>query len=139
RAPAANGSGVCARAENGDCHHLGGFFLLARELAVTLERAREMVPHRLARRFRLARGDGVVDALMLFLDEREVSALAAHALGQAGDRAPRNEMAADELQEAREFRIAGRLRNRAVKTDVLLDRRAIGFDRLRERLQRSRY
>src|SRR5207237_1023894 len=51
--------------------------------------------------------------------------------------APRYQVAADELQEARELRVAGRLGDGAVKADVLLDRAALGGDRLVERVQRG--
>src|SRR4051812_37499488 len=99
----------------------GGLAPLVGEAAVALEGAREVPPHRLARGLRIAAADRLDDAPVLFLDEVEVGALPAHALGQAGDDAPRDEMAADELQEAREFRIAGRLRDGAVQPEVLVD------------------
>src|SRR5262249_8535354 len=126
RAPPANGSaGSSSR-----------LLLLVRELAIAPERAGQMAPHGVARALRVAGGDGVVDATVLFLDQREIGALPAHALGQPAHRAPRYQVAADELQEARELGIAGRLRDGAVQRDVLLDRTALVGDRLVERVQR---
>src|SRR5690242_19198775 len=73
---------------------------------------------------------------MLFLDELEVRALAAHALGQAAHAAPGNEVAADELQEARELRVAGGRGDRAVELEVLVDRALAALGGAVERLER---
>src|SRR5205085_12147221 len=105
-------------------YDLRGLFLLGGELAVALKRAREVPPHRVARGFGVAGRDRVVDAAVLFLDEGEVGALPAHALGQAAHRSPRDEVPADELQKARELRVAGGLRDRAMKAEILVDRGA---------------
>src|SRR5258707_6659281 len=91
------------------------------ELAVALERARQVAAHRLARRLRVAVADRLVDLAVLFLQELDVRARTAHALGQPAHDAPRNEMAADELEEARELRVASRLRDRAVQGEILVD------------------
>ena len=81
-----------------------------------------MAAHGVARGLGFAGGDGIGDAAVLFLDEREVGAPAAHALGQAAHGAPRDQVAADELQEARELRVAGGFGDRAMEAEVLVDR-----------------
>src|ERR1700694_1810880 len=88
---------------------------------VALERASEVATHRLARRFRIAALDRLADPAMLFLDQAEVGAPAAHLLGQPAYRAPGNQVPADELQEARELRVAGRLGDGAVQRQILVD------------------
>src|SRR6185436_1954678 len=98
------------------CPYLGGFFLVGGELAVAIERSREVAAHGLARGLGVARSDRIGDAPVLFLDDREIGALAAHALRQAGDGTARNQVATDELQEARELGVASRLRDRAVES-----------------------
>ena len=60
---------------------------------------------------------------MLFLDEGKVGAPAAHLLGQPAHRAARDQVPADELQKARKLGVAGRLGDRAVQRQVLVDRR----------------
>jgi hypothetical protein len=75
--------------------------------------------HRLARGAGLMVADRLEDAPVLLLDEREVRFAPAHALGQPGDRAARDEVAADELQEARELGVAGGLGDGAVEGEVL--------------------
>src|SRR5712671_4353105 len=99
---------------------LRGRASLFSELAVALERARQVAAHRLARRLRVAVADRLVDLAVLFLQQLDVGARAAHALGQPAHDAPRDEMAADELEEAGELRVAGRLRDGAVQGKVLV-------------------
>src|SRR4029079_8194305 len=91
------------------------------ELAVAVERAREVAAHRLARGSGVAGVDRFINAAVLFLDEREVGA-PADLLGEAAHRASRYQVPADELQEAHEFRIAGGAGDRAVQAEVLVDR-----------------
>src|SRR6185369_1366940 len=74
----------------------------------------------------VAAPDRLEDAPVLLLDEREVRLLAAHALGQAAHGASRNEVPADELEEARELRIAGGVGDGAMESEVLVDGRAAG-------------
>src|SRR5438552_11750046 len=107
---------------NGSAGFSSSGFLFSGELAVAVERAREVAAHGVARGLGVAGGDGIGDAAVLFLDQREIGALAAHALGQAADGAPRDEMAADELQEAREFRIAGGFGDGAMEREIFVDR-----------------
>src|SRR5207237_4462091 len=106
--------------KNRDCPYLRGFALFGAELAVAVERSREVATHGFARGFRIAGGDGLGDAAMLFLDDREVSAPTAHALGQSGHRAARDQVSADELQETRELGVAGRLGDGAVERKVFV-------------------
>src|SRR5919109_5399849 len=80
-----------------------------------------MASHGFARGTGGAAADRIVYAPVLGLDHLEIGAPAAHALGQAAHRASRNEMAADELQEARKLGIARRLRDGAMKGEVLVD------------------
>src|SRR6185436_6553525 len=114
RAPRANASAESS----------SGFLTLGSELAIALERAGEMAPHRLARRAGIAAADRLEDTPVLLLDEREVRLPAAHALGQAAHRAPRNEVPADELKKARELGIAGSVGDGAMESEVLVDGRA---------------
>src|SRR3954470_20880392 len=122
---------------SGSAGFSSGLLALGGKLAVTLERAGEMPPHRLARRSGIALPDRLEDALVLLLNQREVGLLPAHALGQPADHAPRDEVAADELEEARKFRIAGRIRNGAVEREVLVDRRLPGHRGVLDCLQRK--
>src|ERR687897_938713 len=72
-APAANASTGFSRC----------LFTLGRELAVSLQGTGEVAAHRLARGAGLAIADRIEDPAVLFLDQREVGLLPAHALGQA--------------------------------------------------------
>src|SRR5215208_6229769 len=96
-----------------------------------------MAAHGFARRAGRAVADRAEDPAVLFLDEFEVSLAAAHAFGQSAHRAPRDQVPADELQEARELGVASGLRNGAVKAKILIDRRLSRGRSALDRLERS--
>src|SRR3954470_23862798 len=100
----------------------GYFLLFVREFAVAIDRARQVTAHRLARRLRLARADRLVNPPVLLLDQGEIGAAAAHALGEPGHRAPRDQVATDELQEAGELGIPRGFGDRAMECEVLVHR-----------------
>src|SRR4029077_13937158 len=121
--------------ESRDFARSGGLLALGGELAVALERAREVPAHRLARRAGIAAADRLEDAAVLLLDQREVGLLPAHALGQPAHGAPRDEVAADELQEARKLRVAGGVGDGAMESEVFVDRRGARSACLFNRIQ----
>src|SRR5258708_27140343 len=114
-------NGSPAPPANGSTGSSSGLAALVGQPAVALQRAGQVPAHRFAGRLWIAAADRLVDPAVLFLDKVKIRAPAAHALGQPAHDAARNAMAADELQEARELRIAGCLRDRLMQAEVLVD------------------
>src|SRR5690349_12504774 len=97
-------------------------FLSLCQSAIALERAREMLAHGAPRFGRILVGNAGHDARMLVLDASEISP----PLGRRVNRKPhalaRNDVAAEEGEEARELAVAGGFGNGAMEGEVLGDR-----------------
>src|SRR5260221_11131451 len=97
------------------------FFSLC-QVAIALERARQVLAHGTPRLGRILVGDAGHDARMLMLNAFEISL----PLGRRVNRKPHalagNHMTAEEGQEARELAIAGGLGDGTMKGEILTDR-----------------
>src|SRR5205085_3968364 len=96
----------------------------------------EVLPHRLARRRGIARGDRVADRDMLPLESFEISALALRAMGCDPDALARDDEATEIFEEMRKLRVAGRRGDGAVKREILVDRRLAAHQRSVDRAER---
>src|SRR5260221_10277184 len=92
------------------------------QVAIALERARQVLAHGAPRLGRILVGDAGHDARMLMLNAFEISP----PLGRRVNRKPHalagNHMTAEEGQEARKLPVAGGLGNGAMKGEILSDR-----------------
>src|SRR5581483_4261406 len=100
------------------------------EIAVALERAREMLAHGAARLGRILRRDAGNDAAMLVLDALEIGAALGRRVGAEPHALARNDVAAEELEEARELAVAGGDGDGAVKGEILWHRALAAPQRL---------
>src|ERR1700744_2683087 len=85
--------------------------------AIALERAGEMVAHGAPRLDRIAGGDAPDDAAVLLLDALEIGAPLGRRIGLETHVLAGNDVAAEEGEEARKLRVAGRLGDGAMESE----------------------
>src|SRR6202035_3166282 len=86
-----------------------------------------MLPHRLARRRRIARRDRGKDRDMLTLKGFEIGALAFGTVCRDPDALAGNDEASEIFEEMRELRVAGRRGDHPMKRKILVDRALAAF------------
>src|SRR6185312_17266070 len=107
--------------------------------AIALERAREMVAHGAARLDRIAGSDAIDDAAVLLLDALEIGAPVGRRVDRQSHALARDDVAAEEGEEARELRVAGRLGDGAMEGEVLRHRALPRLQRAIDGAQRRRH